>query len=67
MFLLFSFVWLVELRGLFGFVFGIGGGDFDCFIVDDGGINKFFLLFNFRDLEEIEVRIVFVYYYLVKF
>lgn len=67
MFLLFSFVWLVVLRGLFGFVFGIGGGDFDCFIVDDGGIIKFFLLFNFRDLEEIEVRIVFVYYYLVKF
>lgn len=53
MFLLFSFVWLVVLRGLFGFVFGIGGGDFDCFNVDDGGIIKFFLLFNFRDLEEI--------------
>lgn len=61
--------WSVTLRGLSGPVLGTGGGDLDCLTADDGGITKFPLLLNSRDLDEIEVRIVFVhvYHHLVKF
>lgn len=57
----------MELRGLSEPVLGTGGGDLDCLTADDGGITKFPLLLNSRDLEETEVRIAFVYHYLVKF
>lgn len=65
--LLLPLAWSVELRGLSGPVLGTGGGDLDCLTADDGGITKFPLLLNSRDLEEIEVRIAFVYHYLIKF
>lgn len=59
--------WSVTLRGLSGPVLGTGGGDLDCLTADDGGITKFPLLLNSRDLDEIEVRNVFVHHHLVKF
>lgn len=65
--LLLPLAWSVELRGLSGPVLGTGGGDLDCLTADDGGITKFPLLLNSRDLEEIEVRTAFVYHHLVKF
>lgn len=63
--LLLPLAWSVELRGLSGPVLGTGGGDLDCLTADDGGITKFPLLLNSRDLEEIEARIAFVYHHLV--
>lgn len=45
--------WSVTLRGLSGPVLGTGGGDLDCLTADDGGITKFPLLLNSRDLDEI--------------
>lgn len=65
--LLLPLAWSVELRGLSGPVLGTGGGDLDCLTADDGGITKFPLLLNSRDLEEKEVKIAFVYHHLVKF